>query len=175
MRIFSSVLALGLVSSSVADFGEPIVSLDKVISLVKSTTDLGIDSAKFVSVKIEEALSDSHRVHYSKFAQHVHEYKELVVEMYKKSPLKVSVEIITGTVMGVVAQVYERLNRLNHLYLDSVIEEFEYRFPSSSGLLGQELIDRALTFLWLFLSIRCVLKLVFCRGRCGGCPMNRKL
>lgn len=170
MRVFSALVVLGVVSAS--DFGEPIVSLEKITSLVKSTADLGIDSVKFVSVKFEEALSDAHRPYYTKFTDHVSEYKVLVIKHYKKSFLKPLVDTVISAVFGTVLNVYETLNNLNHKYLDSLIEEFEYRFPSSSGLLGQELIDRALTFAWLFLSIKWVLNFVFCR-RC--CKASRKL
>lgn len=169
MRVFSNLLVVLGVAS--ADFGEPIVSLEKVTTIFKSTADLGIDSVKFVSVKLEEALPESTREHYAKFTEHVAEYKAMVVHMYHKSIVKHGVDTVFGAVASIVMKVYEKLNHFNHLYLDSVIEEFEYRFPSSSGLLGQELIDRGLTFGWLIMSVQFAMKMLF--GTC--CRKSRKL
>lgn len=168
MKVFSIVglLILSLVHSSSAQYEEPLVSLDKVTGIVKATAGLGMDSIKYVSFKIEHALSEEHKSVYSDFTRRVVEYRKLVVETYTHSVAKKVVDTVVGTGMGIVFQLYERLNNLNHTYLDGIVEEFEYRFPKSSGLLGQELADRVLTVMWLVFATKTAFKLVFCNKCC---------
>jgi hypothetical protein len=159
MRIVSVIAILGL---ACAETQQPIMSLEKITTVLSATKDLTIDSVKFVSFKIEEALPEPHNDTYGKFVAHADEYTTMVGDMYRRSVVKPAVDVVYRTVFGLITKTYERLNNFNHMYLDALVQEFEHKFPTSRGLLGRELVDRVLTITWVYWSIKCALKLM-CR------------
>ena len=104
---------------------------------------------------------------YGKFVHHVVEYRDMVWGLIKNSPLRGIVVGIAGTVMGVAKNRYDAFNKLNHQFIDPIVVDFEARYPSSAGLLGHELIDRALVAVWVYYFVKCTLRLL-CR-KCGAC------
>jgi hypothetical protein len=162
-----TVYLLAAVVGQVNSSSEPLVSLDSVSNLVVSSVELGADLVKFGSSKLQESLSGEPRKVYDKFVVHADNYKTMVVKWYAESSVTAGVtENVLKPVIGVLKGRYDAFNKLNHQYLDPIVEDFEARYPSSTGLLGSELVDRALVIVWMYMCLRYVLG-IMCRGCCN--------
>ena len=161
------IVCLIVFSSQVnsASHPEPLVSFDRVSQLVWTSVELGTDLVKFGSSKLQESLSGEPRKVYDKFVDHADNYKIMVVEWYKESPVSIGVsESVIKPVMSVLKGRYDAFNKLNHQYIDSLVDDFETRYHESSGLFGSELVDRILVVVWMYLCVRYAVGVM-----CGGC------
>lgn len=152
-----------LVAASSKD--EALVSFNRMTDLVWSSIELGSDLVKFGSTKLQESLTGEPKKVYDRFVDHSVEYKGMVAEWYRNSALVAGVtDNLVKPIAGVLKGRYDAFNKLNHMYLDPIVEDFEDRYPGSAGLLGSELIDRALVVIYLYMCVRFALQLM-----CGGC------
>jgi|LauGreDrversion4_2_1035121.scaffolds.fasta_scaffold34195_3 hypothetical protein len=166
MKTFLLCMILATGSQVEASRDGPLVSFERVSSLVWSSVELGTDLLKFGSTKLQESLSGEPRKIYDKFADNADKYKGMVVEWYSESAVVSSVDDnLVKPVMSVLKGRYDAFNKLNHVYLDGIVDEFENRFPNSAGLFGSDLIDRTLVVVWLYMCVRCVMN-TMCRGCC---------
>ena len=166
MRIFILCAILAGGQQIQAYHEEPLVSFERVSNLVWSSVELGTDLVKYGSSKLQESLGGEPRKIYDKFTDHADKYKGMIVEWYTESPVVAGVsDNVVKPVISVLKGRYDAFNKLNHVYLDDIVDEFNNRFPQSAGLFGSELIDRLLVMVWLYLCFRFVMR-VMCRGCC---------
>ena len=139
---------------------EPILSYSKIDGLVRSSISLSVDTVKYGSIKFEEALPEEPRKIYAKFTNNLKAYTNMVSNAYATSPVKGGVETVIGIVWNFLAGRYARFNELNHRYITPIVSDFEQRFSTSKGLIGEELVDRALVVAWLWYAIKFVVKYI---------------
>ena len=151
---------------------EPLVSFDSVSTLVWTSAELSVDLIKFGSCKLQESLSGEPRKVYDKFVDHAEHYKTMVVDWYSESSVSVGLrDSVIKPLIAVLKGRYDAFNKLNHQYLDPVLDDFEARYPKSTGLFGSELVDRILVVVWIYMCIRYVVGIM-----CGGCcKKNRQV
>jgi len=173
MRVFILLIiaaAATAANGKKSSIEEPLVSYDKVHTLVTSSVELGVDLVKFGSYKIEESLNGETKKVYSKFVNRLEEYSTMVWTMV--APVRALTVTAFGTVMSVVKNRYDAFNKLNHQYVDPIVVDFEGQFPSSAGLVGHELVDRLFVAVWIYYFFKCSIRLAF--RKCGGCCKKTK-
>jgi hypothetical protein len=160
-----SILLITLISA--ASCRPALVSVDKVWDITTSSVELGYDLLRFGSSKIQETLTGDAREMYAKYVERIVEYRELVGDKINNSPARGIFLSFTSTIASALKNRYDAFNKLNHQYIDPIVVDFESRYPNSAGLLGHELGDRVLVAFWLYMFVKCTLRLV-CR-QCGAC------
>jgi hypothetical protein len=135
----------------------PVVSVSKLVELVSHSASLSYDIALFTSDKLEASLSGEPRRIYSEFTKHCIQYKGMIMNYWKSSQ---ALQDALGFVYMTVGQQIERANEFSGRILNPLVAEFEKRYPSSKGLVGETVLDRVLLGYWLVVFVRLMLRLL---------------
>ena len=153
------IVVLFFIGCLAAGAAKPLISVNTVTEVVKTSVGLSVDIAKFSSYKVEESLPQEARKHYIKFTSHCQEYAKMVQEFFATNVVVGNLKNVAGMVIEFVSNIYERANAQSATIIDPVVHELEQRYPSSAGLIGASLLDRLLVSVWLVWFFRTAARL----------------
>lgn len=168
------IVVLFLAGCLMAQSSKPLLSVNTVTEVVKTSVGLSLDIAKFSSYKVEQSLPQEARKHYVKFTTHCQDYSQMVQEFFATNPVVANLKNVAGMAYEFLSNMYERANAQSAKIIDPVVLEFEKKYPSSAGLIGASLLDRLLVAVWLVWFFRTAGGLTIRLLGCKTCSKTKR-
>jgi hypothetical protein len=148
------ILLIGAVACS-----RELVSFDAVVALTSETIGWLKDASLYIHDKALEYIPAEHRQKYQ-------EYMELGAAELGKAQAQVvaavspSVEIVTEAV----SHIYQVADKRTSSVVNTVLVDFERRYPNEAGKIGASLLDRVVFVIYLYLfakGLSCICKMLW--------------